>query len=134
MIGDMNICSHFIACLYAVGFSFSLLLVPTQDSVAQTATPPPPTLHGIPPPPNDQPKQYFEWSYDLPLADKITSVQRPLFIPMGQKVTVTCVAVSSSNLPDGQSLSGEIRFLSNFGGNANPLMRVGLPPVTKIQG
>lgn len=140
----MIIRSPLVRCLYAIGFSFGSLFLHCENSIAQSATPTlqaPPNLRVVqstaspvaPPtpvgPPTNNSKAYFEWSYDLPLENNSLSVQRALAISSGNKVFVTCVAVSTSNLPVGETLSGEIRFLSNFGGNLNPLMRVGLPQV-----
>jgi hypothetical protein len=131
--------------LYAIGLLPGLLMSYCENSTAQSAPPLPPTNFqvvtgapvtpptpppGIPPPSHQQPQAYFEWSYDLPIADNSTSsIQKELSLSLNQKVTVTCVTVSANNLPAGQILTGEIRFLSNIVGNPNPQMRVGLPTV-----
>jgi hypothetical protein len=132
----MIIYLRFISRLCTAGFVFGALFLLGQYSIVQSSpqTRPHRQKDGIPPPPVGKPKEYFEWSYVVPLPNNVKSAQRALYIPLGNKVTVTCVSVSSNNLPDGQSLSGEIRFRSNFNVNVGPEMHVGLPPVTKIPG
>lgn len=89
---------------------------------------------GIGPPSNVQPKAYFEWSYPVHFDANVTEVHHPLWVVATVHVTIRFITITAQNLSDGQTVNGEIQYLSTLDANNRWVMRVPLPTVTKVQG